>query len=138
MLYGCLACAIRRLQCIHNYTVHVVTQLQRDLHHHNRCCSQYTGWQYSSDWFTKQHLSCIQSYHCTSTPAYVDELLTAPTHCSFTRPLLTAHYTQTTLLLCRIWNSLTTDVQSGPSQAAVKRRLKTQLFDVTFTEQPGQ
>jgi len=82
----------------------------------------------------------------TSTPAYLDELLTAhisagPTRCSSTRPLVTVPYTPSAVarwsfsfVSPTVWsNSLPSDVQSCPSQATFKRRPKTHLFDITTT-----
>ena len=35
-----------------------------------------------------------------------------------------------------VWNSLPSDVQSNPSQATFKSRVKTHLFNIAFDDQP--
>jgi len=63
-------------------------------------------------------------------------IYTSTTHCSL-HPICLARRSFS-FVSPTVWNSLPSDVQSSPSQATFKRRLKTHLFDITFNEQPGQ
>jgi len=82
------------------------------------------------------------------TPSYLSDLLAVhipagPTRRSSTRPLLTVPYVASNFTrrsFCfvspTVWNSLPSDVQSSPSQATFKSRLKTHLFNIAFNDQP--
>ena len=84
----------------------------------------------------------------TSTPSYLNNLLAVhipagPTRRSSTRPLLTVPHIASDFArrsFCfvspTVWNSLPGYVQSSPSQACFKSRLKTYLFDIAFNHQP--
>ena len=146
VLYGCSARAIGRLQRVQNYAARVVTQSNR-----------YTPSQpllQSLHWLPVQqrlvYKSALITYKVitTSTPSYLSDLLTVhnpagPTRRSSTRPLLTVPYVASDFArrsFCfvspTVWNSLPSDVQSSPSQATFKSRLKTHLFNIAFNDQP--
>jgi len=142
VLYGCKAGAIGRLQRVQNYAARVVTQSNR-----------YTPSQpllQSLHWLPVQqrlvYKTALITYKVitTSTPSYLSDLLAVhipagPTRRSSTRPLLTVPYVASNFArrsFCfvspTVWNSLPSDVQSSPSQATFKSRLKTHLFNIAF------
>jgi len=139
VLYSCSAGAIGRTM------QRVLWHSQTSIHHHSRCYSRYTGCQCNSGLSTKQHLS--HTVITTSTPSYLNDLLAVhipagPTRRSPTRPLLTVPYVASNFArrsFCfvspTVWNSLPSDVQSSPSQATFKSRLKTHLFNIAFNDQ---
>jgi len=146
VLYGCSARAIGRLQRGQNYAARVVTQS-------NRLTPSQPLLQ-SLHWLPVQqrlvYKAALITYKVvtTSTPSYLSNLLTVhipagPTRRSSTRPLLTVPYVASDFArrsFCfvspTVWNSLPSDVQSSPSQATFKSRLKTHLYNIAFSDQP--
>ena len=147
MLYDCSAHAIGRLiQHVQNYAVHVVTQSQR--YTTSQPLLQSLHWLPVQQQLVYKSALIIYKVMTTSTPSYLSNLLAAhipagPTRRSSTRPLFTVRYVASDFarrFFCfispTVWNSLPSELQSRPSQANFKSRLKTHLFNIAFNDQP--
>ena len=125
----------------------MLSHSQTGTRHHSRCYGRL-------HWLPVQqrlvYKTALISYKVitTSTPSYLSDLLAVhipagPTRRSSTRPLLTVPYVASNFArrsFCfvspTVWNSLPSEVQSSPSQATFKSRLKTHLFNIAFNDQP--
>ena len=80
-----LCCTAIQLLSSNDYSVYrtmpcILSHIQTSSHHHSRCCSRYTGYQYSTIATGLQHrTNHIQKVTRTLMPAYLNELL-APCH----------------------------------------------------------
>jgi len=143
MLYGCSVRAIGRLQRVQNYAAYVVTQSNRHTPSQPLLCSLH--WQPVQQQLVYKAALTTYNVVTTSTPSHLTDLHNpaGPTRCSSTYPQLTVPYVASDFArrsFCfispSIWNSLPSDVQSSPTQATFKSRLKTHLFNIAFNDQP--